>query len=200
MNIIELYRENRNYLIISALIFVGAFFIGYFLSGFLDILLAPIMREFKKSVIEEGITIFSIFSHNLQAIILLYLGGLSLGIFTGLFLALNGLFMGYFATKVPMVDFILLVAPHGIFEIPGLIIASVAGFKLSSFLIQFIGGLIKISGPFTVKLKRSLNENMKEFKDSLVILLIAVILIFIAAIIESELTLSLYYIIKGFMG
>lgn len=51
-----------------------------------------------------------------------------------------------------------------------------------------------------MKLKRSLNENMKEFKDSLVILLIAVILIFIAAIIESELTLSLYYIIKGFMG
>ncbi|MDI9624622.1 MAG: stage II sporulation protein M [Methanothermobacter sp.] len=200
MDIRELYRENKGYLIISTLIFVGSFFIGYFISGFLDMLLAPVMREFKRSVIEEGITIFSVFSHNLQAIFLLYLGGLSLGIFTGLFLAFNGVFMGYFATKVPMFDFILLVAPHGIFEIPGLIIASVAGFRLSSFLIHFIRDLIKGSGSFTLKLKRSLNDNMKEFKDSLLIFFIAVIFIFIAAIIESEFTLSLYYIIKGFTG
>ncbi|MFZ2216519.1 MAG: stage II sporulation protein M, partial [Methanothermobacter tenebrarum] len=109
MNIKDLYKENKNYLIIATIIFLGSFSIGYLLAGFLDILLAPLMREFKKSVIEEGISIFSIFSHNLQAILLLYLGGLSLSIFTSLSLALNGLFMGYFATKVPVVDFILLV-------------------------------------------------------------------------------------------
>ncbi|MDI3484499.1 MAG: hypothetical protein PWQ74_1086 [Methanobacteriaceae archaeon] len=198
MNIIDLYKRNRDYLIISILIFLGSFSIGYLLAGFLDILLAPLMREFKKSVIEEGITIISIFSHNLQAILLLYLGGLSLSIFTGLFLALNGLFMGYFATKVPLVDFILLVAPHGMFEIPGIIIAGVAGFRLSSFIIHFIGDLIKGPGSFTQKLKKSSDNNIKEFKDSLLLFLIAVILILIAAIIEAEFTLTFYYMIKGF--
>jgi len=199
MNIIDLYKRNRDYLIISILIFLGSFSLGYLLAGFLDILLAPLMREFKKSVIEEGITIISIFSHNLQAILLLYLGGLSLSIFTGLFLALNGLFMGYFATKAPVVDFILLVAPHGMFEIPGIIIATVAGFRLSSFIIHFIGDLIRGLGSFTKKLKKSSdNNNIREFKDSLLLFLIAVILILIAAIIEAEFTLTFYYMIKGF--
>lgn len=198
MNIIDLYKRNRDHLIISILIFLGSFSIGYLLAGFLDILLAPLMREFKKSVIEEGITIISIFSHNLQAILLLYLGGLSLSIFTGLFLALNGLFMGYFATKVPLVDFILLVAPHGMFEIPGIIIAGVAGFRLSSFIIHFIGDLIRGPGSFTQKLKKSSYNNIREFKDSLLLFIIAVILILIAAIIEAEFTLTFYYMIKGF--
>ncbi|BDH79516.1 MAG TPA: stage II sporulation protein M [Methanothermobacter sp.] len=198
MNIKDLYKENKNYLIIATIIFLGSFSIGYLLAGFLDILLAPLMREFKKSVIEEGISIFSIFSHNLQAILLLYLGGLSLSIFTSLSLALNGLFMGYFATKVPVVDFILLVAPHGIFEIPGLIIASAGGFRLSSFIIHFIGDLIRGSGSFTRKLKKSFNDNITEFRDSLLIFLIAVILILIAAIVEAEFTLTFYYMIKGF--
>ena len=198
MNIIDLYKRNKDYLIISILIFLGSFSIGYLLAGFLDILLAPLMREFKKSVIEEGITIISIFSHNLQAILLLYLGGLSLSIFTGLFLALNGLFMGYFATKVPLVDFILLVAPHGMFEIPGIIIAGVAGFRLSSFIIHFIGDLIRGPGAFTQKLKKSYDNNIREFKDSLLLFLTAVILILIAAIIEAEFTLTFYYMIKGF--
>ncbi|MBC7119816.1 MAG: stage II sporulation protein M [Methanobacteriaceae archaeon] len=198
MNIIDLYKRNKDYLIISILIFLGSFSLGYLLAGFLDILLAPLMREFKKSVIEEGITIISIFSHNLQAILLLYLGGLSLSIFTGLFLALNGLFMGYFATKVPLVDFILLVAPHGMFEIPGIIIAGVAGFRLSSFIIHFIGDLIRGPGSFTQKLKKSYDNNIREFKDSLLLFLTAVILILIAAIIEAEFTLTFYYMIKGF--
>ncbi|MGB4363248.1 MAG: stage II sporulation protein M, partial [Methanothermobacter tenebrarum] len=131
-------------------------------------------------------------------ILLLYLGGLSLSIFTSLSLALNGLFMGYFATKVPVVDFILLVAPHGMFEIPGIIIAGVAGFRLSSFIIHFIGDLIKGPGSFTQKLKKSSDNNIKEFKDSLLLFLIAVILILIAAIIEAEFTLTFYYMIKGF--
>ena len=198
MNIKDLYKENKNYLIIATIIFLGSFSIGYLLAGFLDILLAPLMREFKKSVIEEGISIFSIFSHNLQAILLLYLGGLSLSIFTGLFLALNGLFMGYFATKVPLVDFILLVAPHGMFEIPGIIIAGVAGFRLSSFIIHFIGDLIRGPGAFTQKLKKSYDNNIRKFKDSLLLFLTAVILILIAAIIEAEFTLTFYYMIKGF--
>lgn len=201
--LVYLYRENRDYLIISTLIFIGSVFVGYFFSGFLDSMLGPIVNEFRRSIIEEEfkITILSLFSHNFQAILLLYLGGLSMSIFTGIFLSFNGLFMGYFASKVPLFDFILLVAPHGIFEIPGLIIASVGAFRLSSFIIHFIGGLLKKdSRSFTGRLKGSFNDNMMELRDSLFIFLIAVLLIFIAAIIESEVTLGFYSAVKGLIG
>jgi len=203
MNLLYLYRKNRDYLIISTLLFIGSVFIGYFFSGFLDSIIAPILDEFRRSIIEEElkITILSIFSHNFQAILLLYLGGLSLSIFTGIFLSFNGLFMGYFASKVPLFDFVLLVAPHGIFEIPGLIIASVAGFRLTSFIIHFIGGLLGgDSKSFKMRLKGSFDDNIMELKDSLLIFLIAVLLIFIAAIIESEFTLGFYHAIKGLVG
>jgi len=204
MNLLAyLYRENRDYLIISTLLFIGSALIGYFAAGFLDTILGPIVNEFRRSIIEEElkITILSLFSHNYQAILFLYLGGLSLSIFTGIFLSFNGLFMGYFASKVPFFDFILLVAPHGIFEIPGLIIASVAGFRLTSFIIHFIRGLFNGDAEsFKMRLKRSFDDNMMELRDSLLIFFIAVILIFIAAIVESEFTLGFYYAMKGLIG
>ncbi len=196
-----LYRTNEKYLMLSTFIFLGSLFLGYFLAGFFDPILSVLVDQFRRSI-QQGdirITTLSIFFHNLYTALLIYIGGVILGIFTAIFISINGLFIGYFATKNPAGDFLLLLLPHGIFEIPALIIAGAAGFRLSSFITHFMRDLITESwyGPFSEKLRLFFDKNFQELKDSLTIFIIAVILLFIAAVIEANFTLAFYSFIKG---
>ncbi len=75
--------------------------------------------------------------------------------------------------------FLLLTIPHGIFEIPGLIIAGSAGFKIPCELLKFALGKKK---------EMIAEEDAKEFFK---LVGLSILLIFIAAVIESKITLKL---------
>lgn len=73
--------------------------------------------------------------------------------------------------------FIIYTLPHGIFEISGIIVAGAAGFRLTSTIINII------------RRNTSISEHYWELKDSLILVAIAIILIFIAAVIEANISL-----------
>ncbi|EHR79159.1 hypothetical protein OCC_01479 [Thermococcus litoralis DSM 5473] len=75
--------------------------------------------------------------------------------------------------------FLLLILPYGIFEIPALIIAGAAGFKIPYELLRFALGK---------KEEIITEEDTKEFFK---LVGISIALIFIAAVIEAEITLKL---------
>ena len=75
--------------------------------------------------------------------------------------------------------FLLLTIPHGIFEIPGLIIAGSAGFKIPCELLKFALG----------KKKEMIAEG--DAKEFFKLVGLSILLIFIAAVIESKITLKL---------
>ncbi|MCK9151749.1 stage II sporulation protein M [Methanobacterium alcaliphilum] len=196
-----LYRRNEKFLFISAAIFFTSLFLGYFLSGVFDFFLKSIFDEFKRSI-QNGrikLTTLSIFTHNLQTIFLIYGGGFLLGAFTILFLFINGSFLGYVMTKGPIGNMILLILPHGIFEIIGLIIAGAAGFRLASFTYRFVNNMLSQTwyGSIFSKIKHIFNENRDEFQESLMLLGISIVFLFIAAIIEANFTLGLYQYLTG---
>ncbi|ADT83567.1 hypothetical protein TERMP_00590 [Thermococcus barophilus MP] len=72
--------------------------------------------------------------------------------------------------------FFLLILPHGIFEIPAIIIAGAAGFKIPYELLRFALG----------KKEEIISE--EDAKEFFKLFLISMILIFIAALIESTIT------------
>jgi stage II sporulation protein M len=80
-----------------------------------------------------------IFLNNLQACILLFLGGATLGLLTLFIIASNGVIIGGIMEIVREERGPLLVAaavlPHGIFEVPSLIIAASLGFILGNSLL-----------------------------------------------------------------
>lgn len=80
-----------------------------------------------------------IFVNNLQACILLFLGGASFGILTILILSLNGIVIGAIMEIVSKDHTGLFVAaailPHGIFEIPAFILSAALGVLLAQSLI-----------------------------------------------------------------
>lgn len=81
-----------------------------------------------------------IFLNNIEACIFLFLGGASLGIFTILIMSLNGIVIGAILEIVHKSHSVAFVAaailPHGIFEIPGFILAGALGIMLSHSLVN----------------------------------------------------------------
>jgi stage II sporulation protein M len=80
-----------------------------------------------------------IFFNNLEACILLFLGGASFGVLTIIILSLNGIVIGSIMEIVSKDHTALFVAaailPHGIFEIPAFILSGALGILLAQSLI-----------------------------------------------------------------
>jgi len=80
-----------------------------------------------------------LFFNNLQACILLFLGGATFGILTIFIMSINGIVIGAIMEIVHQDHSTLFVAaallPHGIFEIPAFIIAGALGIVLAQSLI-----------------------------------------------------------------
>jgi stage II sporulation protein M len=80
-----------------------------------------------------------IFFNNLEACILLFLGGASFGVLTIVILGLNGIVIGSITEIVSKDHSAMFVAaailPHGIFEIPAFILAGALGILLAQTLV-----------------------------------------------------------------
>ena len=200
---IDLYRRNKTFLIAATAIFMVSVFIGvmgHFLSSQFDQYmtkeLVSVIRSLKEST--NGGTTLAIFLHNsMIALFNLYIVGIIFGITNILSLVENGILVGFTMAKYPVSAFYIL--PHGIFEFLGYIIASAAGFRLlSAFFSVIIGGLnLKSNVVISEQIETALKENSWKFKDSLSLLVVAIVILFIAAVIEANITVPLANYITG---
>ena len=198
---VGLYNRNKMLLTIAVVIyfaslFVGIF-IGYFASSFTGNYLTYIINGLCGIIME--ITTLSIFVHNLQSILVTYIGGIILiipvaalvfngfiyGAFVGYFMH-GGVVSNYFVSN-PVV-FVIYTLPHGIFEIPSFIIASAGGLRLTTLVI----GVVTSMGNET-----SISEHYWKLKDSLALLAISIVLLFIAAVIEANFSVHIGNYITG---
>jgi stage II sporulation protein M len=189
-----LLGRNEIFLWASVLLFFGPMVISYLFAGFLDPILAPLLANFQQRVSDGTLKLetLSLFINNATVATYLYIGGILVGVVTAFLLITNGLFIGYVASKVPLGDFIIFTLPHGIFEVVGIILAGTAGFKLGSVVLHFLNDVTKIKRNISIKNQISylLKVNYDDFKDSLALFIIGVILLIIAAFIEANLSIS----------
>jgi len=181
-------------------------FIGYLFAPYLESSLQPMVNNFKDRVQtgEIKLTVNSIFFNNFYVAIMIYMGAISLGFITAMLLITNGIFVGYFATNLPLDVFLLLTLPHGIFEIPGIIIAGAGGFTLINFIHCFLKDILTFERNewgerpnLRNRLVISFNNNFKKITQSLTLLGVAIVLLIIAAFIEVYITISLANYILG---
>lgn len=189
-----LYSRNELFIWLSAGIFLGSIVISYAFAGFIDSIMAPILQSFQQKASDGTIKLetLSLFLNNVGVAILIYAGGIIFGVFTAFYLISNGAFIGYVASKYALSDFLIFTVPHGIFEVTGIILAGAGGFKLGSIVIHFLSDATKIKSNISIKnqLKYLLEVNVDDFKDSLALFAIAVILLIIAAFIEANLSVT----------
>ena len=189
LEIIYAFERQKTIIYTVAILFLMSFVISYILF-YLDIggikeigeMTFKQFSEYINSLNLENKSSFDIFyyisTHNLSVGILEYV----LTIFSILIVISNAFILAYVLYINNPLTFILLVLPHGIVEIPALILSSSSGIVLFK-------GMIK-------KLKKN-NNYIMDCKDSLRLLFISILLFVIAGIIESSVTFEIKKLIIG---
>ncbi|MFJ8356644.1 stage II sporulation protein M [Bacillus paramycoides] len=115
---------------------------------------------------------FDIFIHNLKVQMFIFLGALLLGIPTVILLFINGFAIGMTVAQAiisgNIIELILHILPHGMFEIPGFLIISILSYQVLSVFTQ----------------EKKLRELFRFFNEKKYLFLLSFILTFIAALIE----------------
>lgn len=185
------FVDNKYLLLFSVLLFVIPLLIGYFAADAISPFMKPFINAFGQRI-EDGtiqLTTQSIFFNNFRVIIILFVGSALFAIIGMFILVFNGIFIGYFAKlTMPIIPFLALTLPHGIFEIPSLILSSFAGFIVLSFIIKSIKCLINNDSKIIDRFKLAYYNNSFMLKQALALFILAIILVVIAAFIEANLT------------
>ena len=185
------FSENKLAIGISIAILFISLLAGYFLEPYLNAYLNPVVDNLSKQVHSGNIqlTFKSIFSNNIRIVFIMFIMGI-LCCFSAVILAFNGLFVGYFtAIQDDLFTTLLLLVPHGIFELPSCIIACASGFVLFNFIFRFLKTFVRQDdGPVSGQLYSSYVDNFDKLKQAILLLLVAAILMVIAGFVEVYLT------------
>ncbi|MCX8172114.1 MAG: stage II sporulation protein M [Archaeoglobaceae archaeon] len=173
--------EIRNIFITLSILFVLSCFIGYYMVEFFPKFIKKeieMLREFFKKFVSETPSPLSIFvlillNNSIKSFVAMVLGVL-LGIVPVLFVVTNGIIVGVFANvignEIGLTSFILKIIPHGIIEIPAIILASSYGVWLG---IKFIRD------------RKNIDKHMRYASGKFVRIVLPMLII--AALIETSL-------------
>jgi len=173
----------RFIILLCCLIYVVSIFFGFAQNT------APHLYAYQqtKTKISQKISpadLKDVLSNNLIVIAAILLGFMSFGSTTVMNLAYNGIYFGATLAEsiqkgASLYEILFLTLPHGIFEIPAIIIAGAAGFKIPYEIIRYLAG------------KKEQILAKEDIKEYLTLSLISIILIIIAAWIEANITLRI---------
>ena len=175
----KIIQKEEKLLIFSSSIYILSFLLGSLSS----------IRILGNSICERTfqlnpVNFMWILKTNLTAILQLLAGSVLFGLSTFLSLCLNGLYTGYAVTftlenRLSYNEIMILTLPHGILEIPAMIIAGAAGFKIPYEITKYLAG------------KKENVLTKQDIKEYLTLASISIILIVIAAWIEANITLRI---------
>lgn len=186
--------DNKKYIVNSTVIFTISIIIGYIFINKDNPFIMSSLETFIKMAEEikaNDSTLFSIvtiFKNNLLVAIFMIFLGIFFGILPIMLLVFNGLLIG-FLIKIIIVDsgqtigYILVgIIPHGIFELPAIIISAAFGIRLGVSIIRLIQGELTKNKTFNRALF------LHVIKQTPTIGLIVTVMLLLAAVIESTIT------------
>ena len=186
----------RLYLVVIIAIFVAFYILGYFAAMMMPGTGTYVVSDFKqevtplKSMSPLGLML-GIFLNNALKCLLVIVLGLALGIAPALFMLANGLILGIVigvTIRGTSLSYVLVgTIPHGVIEIPMVLISSAIGLKLGVDLM--------------LKLFRKKVSIGKEIREGLTMYFVYIMpLLLLAAIIETFVTGPLLYLLFGAHG
>jgi len=181
-------RWVRGYVPAAAALFAGSIVVGFLFGSLVPTEL--LQGEAGGSpFLPDEITFVSILVNNLLAITVALLGAVSIGLFSGFVLVLNGVVVGAVVQialrEVSALTVFVLIAPHGIIEIPAILLVAAIGFRFGHRTYRYIRGRSEelVTG--------------RDVREAAVLYAVAVVMIVVAAWIEAEVTLELAQRIGG---
>ena len=197
------FRENKRAIYISIAIMLISLILGYVLKSYVYDYLNPVVDELTQKV-KTGVikvTFTDIFSNNLNVILMMFLLGVVFCI-SALILAFNGFFVGYYVgISDNLVQVLLYIIPHGIFEFSSCILACAASFVLFNCLYNFLKTFIRDEDESIINgLKNSFSLVYVKLEQALILFGVSVILMVIAGVIEAYLTIPIAQYLISVLG
>lgn len=188
-------RQLKHYFIAATLVFLVGIWLGYYDYGHFQHLIDA-QRDRLQSIVDSLsagkyknvlLFVFIFLNNTIVSILMMYLGSFFM-ILPLYSLITNGMLLGYLAAHNDQGwgYFLKAILPHGIIEIPTVIVASAFGIRLGVLTLQAL-----LSLPFPARRIRSGGRLIAFFKISVPLMLVFVVLLLIAAVIESTFTLWL---------
>jgi uncharacterized membrane protein SpoIIM required for sporulation len=197
------FSENKLAIYVSVAILFISLILGYVLEPYLHSYLNPVVDDLTQKV-QSGViklTFTDIFFNNIKIVFQMFIYGVVFCLST-LILAFNGFFVGYYvATTENILNTVLLIIPHGIFEFSSCILACASGLVLFNFIYKFLRAIwAQESKSSKVILANSFNETSTKLKQAVILLAVASILMAIAGIFETYLTVPIAKFILSFIS
>lgn len=178
------HRWLLRYVPVAALILFASVLVGY---GFGSQIPAEWLQNpgttGENPFMPAELTTLSLTINNLGALLVMALGAVSFGAMTVLSLVLNGLLIGVVVgialKQVSPVVVAALIVPHGLIEVPALLIVAAVGLRFGWQTIQYIRG------------RTDALVTGQDLREAGWLLVTAAVLIVIAAYIEANLTLEI---------
>jgi stage II sporulation protein M len=170
------------YVAVGALLLVVGALVGFAVGTFVpaDVLTGAAGDS---GFLPAEITFTYILGNNLVAVTVMLLGAVSVGTLTVFALLLNGFVVGFVVElalrEASALEVVLLIAPHGVLEIPAILLVAAIGLRFGHRTYRYLRG----------REKRLLTS--REIKEAGVLYLAAVVLIVVAAWIEANYTLAI---------
>ena len=139
------FLENKTAVYISIILLLGTLIAGYVLQPYLQSIFDPVVDKLTEDVKNGVITLTfqTIFTNNILIVFRMFVLGIFF-CFSGVILAYNGFFVGYYiASSQNLFRVLLYIIPHGIFEFSSCIIATASGFVLFHFLFRLVYNISK---------------------------------------------------------
>lgn len=187
-------KKNAKTIKVATFIFILSIVFGYIIDPYNNLITESFekLEELSRDISEEGnvfFTIKTIFFNNITIAMYMIISGIAFGIFPIIILFFNGMFIGVFIKMFilegqSIILLIIGILPHGVFELTAIILAAAYGMKLGFSLFKTIINLIK-----GAKLKDYKSSFFTIINETVVFIIGIIIIIFIAAIIESTISL-----------
>lgn len=199
-------KQTSQFIAIAFVIFAVSIYIGITNDSFTVFLNTQI--EAMRGMVEQldqssnptlSTMVFIFLNNAIKSVMVIFLGAF-FGIFPVFFLAVNGLIIGYIVKltldgqmMISLFDLIVkTLLPHGILEIPALILVAAYGLRLGKLLFSTMGALIMNHN----KLDQIGLQYKETLKRCAVMAVYATLLLLVASIIESTFTMWLASTIK----
>jgi len=188
------FYKTRYYILLSAILFMTGMYIGYesvvfhnYLQGQIEGLADIAGGLFELEYAELWVFLFIFLNNTIKSILIIYLGVI-FGILPIMFLLLNGMILGYLYLQTVVVhetatigDLFIGIAPHGIIELPVVIIACAYGIRMGTIVMKSVLSI------FSTKIRKK-GEMAAFLRSTLPLLLFITITLLIAAAIEATIT------------
>jgi stage II sporulation protein M len=181
-------RWVRLYVPVAALVLAASAVVGFLLGSAVPIDALP-TTEGGGTGPFLALTTVDLAVNNLTAMVVLSLGAVSLGLVTLFGLVLNGLLIGAVvgiaAQRVDPLVVAALIVPHGVLEIPALLLASAIGLRFGRLTVRYIRG------------REERLVRRRDLREAGWLLAVSALLIIVAAYIEANLTFELAERVAG---